>query len=379
MCCSPATACRSTDRRRTLRAHRRLLLRPAAGQRQTRVIPIREEAPPQLAHCAVAGFQTVVSVPVMLQQRMLGEIDLFYRAPATLSDEERQHLLDALASHLAGAMEGLRAGALERESAVAEERGLLARELHDSIAQSLAFLKIQVGLMREALPPESRRWQRVLDELDAGVRESTADVRELLVHFRTRTNGEDICRRCAPRCRSSSTRPAWPPTSVEGQGLPLAARRAGAGAARGAGGAVERAQACRRTRGLARGAAGAAPGGRGARRRARLRRRGRAARTRCMSACASCASAPAHRRQVDVSTRCRAPAPASCWRCPARQEAAGGMTLGVPPHPLLVVDDHTLFRRGLTALLAWTRASRWSARPATPARPSAARPRCSPT
>ena len=34
--------------------------------------------------------------------------------------------------------------------------------------------------------------ERVVGELDAGVRESYADVRELLVHFRTRTNEEDI-------------------------------------------------------------------------------------------------------------------------------------------------------------------------------------------
>jgi two-component system nitrate/nitrite sensor histidine kinase NarX len=162
------------------------------GSAGTRVIPIREAAPPQMDHCARAGFQTLVSVPVMLQQRVLGEIDLFFRDPITLVDEERQHL-DALASHLASAMEGLRAEALERESAVAEERGLLARELHDSIAQSLAFLKIQVSLLRDAIRRQDEAgMERALDELDAGVRESTADVRELLVHFRTRTNAEDI-------------------------------------------------------------------------------------------------------------------------------------------------------------------------------------------
>ena len=34
--------------------------------------------------------------------------------------------------------------------------------------------------------------QSVLEEIDTGVRESYGDVRELLVHFRTRTNAEDI-------------------------------------------------------------------------------------------------------------------------------------------------------------------------------------------
>jgi two-component system, NarL family, nitrate/nitrite sensor histidine kinase NarX len=131
-------------------------------------------------------------VPVRLHERLVGEIDLFYRRSVTLAAEDRA-LLDTLASHLAGAMESLRAGALERESAVAEERGLLARELHDSIAQSLAFLKIQVSMLRDAVKrADAPQVERVIGELDAGVRESVSDVRELLVHFRTRTNGEDI-------------------------------------------------------------------------------------------------------------------------------------------------------------------------------------------
>ena len=78
---------------------------------------------------------------------MVGELNLFYREPRQLSDDDRA-LLETIASHLAGAIEGLRAAALQRETAVAEERGFIARELHDSIAQSLAFLKIQLGLLR---------------------------------------------------------------------------------------------------------------------------------------------------------------------------------------------------------------------------------------
>lgn len=164
----------------------------AKATARARVIPIRTAAPPPLGHCARAGFETLISVPVRLQDRVLGEIDLFYRHPVRLTAEE-QGLLDALASHLANAMEGLRAQALEREAAVADERGLLARELHDSIAQSLAFLKIQVQLLREAVRrADTATVERTLGELDAGLRESTADVRELLVHFRTRTNTEDI-------------------------------------------------------------------------------------------------------------------------------------------------------------------------------------------
>jgi two-component system, NarL family, nitrate/nitrite sensor histidine kinase NarX len=165
----------------------------AQGLAVTRVIPIQVEGPSALlGHCARAGYETVISVPVRLQERVLGELNLFYRLPRELSGDDRA-LLETIASHLAGAIEGLRAAALQRETAVAEERGFIARELHDSIAQSLAFLKIQLGLLRSDLKGRDEiKIERTLRELDAGVHESLGDVRELLVHFRTRTNAEDI-------------------------------------------------------------------------------------------------------------------------------------------------------------------------------------------
>ncbi len=158
----------------------------------TRVIPIVAATPSPLGHCGRRGFRTLVSVPVKLHERLLGEVDLFFRREVILSLEERG-LLDMLASHLAGAMEGLRVAALEREQAVAQERSLLARELHDSIAQSLIFLKIQVQLLRDATARgDLAAAEPIVAELDTGVRESYADVRELLLHFRTRTSEESI-------------------------------------------------------------------------------------------------------------------------------------------------------------------------------------------
>ncbi|WP_271008905.1 type IV pili methyl-accepting chemotaxis transducer N-terminal domain-containing protein [Paucibacter sp. B51] len=217
----------------------------AQGQARTRIIPIRpwseqpaagqqgqqeqlgqlgqlEEAE-LLGHCERAGFRTVISVPLRLQERIVGELNLFYRQPRTLGDEDRS-LLETLASHLAGAIESLRVAALQRESALAEERGMLARELHDSIAQGLSFLKIQVALLRQALQrAEATQIAATVAELDAGVQESLADVRALLLHFRTRTNAEDIgpalqtCLRKFEHQTGLSTH-----LSIEGQGLPLA-------------------------------------------------------------------------------------------------------------------------------------------------------------
>ena len=187
------------------------------------VMPDRPQQHVDPGQCRRAGFVSLTSVPVRLHERLVGEIDLFFRSEIRLSAED-QALLEAMASHLAGAIEGLRAEALQREAAVAEERGLLARELHDSIAQSLAFLKIQSNLLRDEIDRErADRVRRTLGELDEGIRESLSDVRELLVHFRTRTNAEDI----APALRTTLTKfehQTGLPTelTISGQGMALA-------------------------------------------------------------------------------------------------------------------------------------------------------------
>jgi len=189
---------------------------------RTRVIPILSHEQMPVRHCAKVGYESVISVPIRLQQRLLGEFNLFFRSPVTLSVDETE-LLDALSSHLASALEGLRAEALAREAAVGEERALLARELHDSIAQSLVFLKIQVQLLRSASQKgQAAQMNQALDELDNGLRESIGDVRELLVHFRTRTNTDDIeqaLQETLQKFRHQTGLAAQ--LKVQGDGLPL--------------------------------------------------------------------------------------------------------------------------------------------------------------
>jgi two-component system, NarL family, nitrate/nitrite sensor histidine kinase NarX len=189
---------------------------------RTCVIPILSHAAAPVRHCARAGYESLVSVPIRLQQRLLGEFNLFFRSPVTLSPDETE-LLDALASHLASALEGLRSAALEREAAVSDERALLARNLHDSIAQSLAFLKIQVQLLRGAVQRnQPAQTQTALDELDIGLRESIGDVRELLVHFRTRTNTDNIEQALQETLQKFQHQSGLPTQlQVNGEGLPL--------------------------------------------------------------------------------------------------------------------------------------------------------------
>lgn len=165
---------------------------PLMAARGAHVIPIRSLSGRSLGHCELAGYQTVVRVPMSTPQRGVGEVELFFYGEHEVSESDRQ-LFAALAGNFSAQIDNLRLAARDREVAVSEERNFLAQELHDSIAQSLAFLKIQVQLLHKAMDKENPQEMRhTVGEIDTGVRECYADVRELLLHFRIRPGHEDI-------------------------------------------------------------------------------------------------------------------------------------------------------------------------------------------
>ena len=193
------------------------------AQARLSVVPITADGPARLPHCHEFGFRSVISIPVRQHQQLLAQVTLLYRQEHRITRDARE-LLETMAQHLANGVEGLRVSALEREAAVAEERGLIARELHDSIAQSLAFLKIQTQLLQAAITKgDDAARDRSVAELREGVRECYADVRELLVHFRTRTQDEDIEQALRATLSKFEHQTGLGTTlDMAGQGLPLA-------------------------------------------------------------------------------------------------------------------------------------------------------------
>ncbi|WP_372871438.1 nitrate/nitrite two-component system sensor histidine kinase NarQ [Shewanella sp.] len=73
-----------------------------------------------------------------------------------------------------------------QQLALMEERGVIARELHDSLGQVLSFLKIQISLLRKGLDDSCRNPQveEQLNEINEGVSNAYVQLRELLSTFR---------------------------------------------------------------------------------------------------------------------------------------------------------------------------------------------------
>lgn len=81
----------------------------------------------------------------------------------------------------------------DRRLALMQERTVIARELHDSLAQALSYLKIQVTRLERAQKKQSYELQKpIIDELRTGLDAAYRQLRELLTTFRLRMTGEGL-------------------------------------------------------------------------------------------------------------------------------------------------------------------------------------------
>ncbi|MRW93528.1 HAMP domain-containing protein [Duganella sp. FT80W] len=136
--------------------------------------------------CHREGFATISIFHIFAQRQYLGFFNLHFRQTIEFTAAQTA-LLETLGQLLGTAIENQRLQARERELAISEERNLVAQGLHDSIAQGLNFLNLQVQMLEQSLKQQRLdEVESIVPMLRAGVDESYQDVRELLHNFRTR-------------------------------------------------------------------------------------------------------------------------------------------------------------------------------------------------
>jgi two-component system nitrate/nitrite sensor histidine kinase NarX len=129
----------------------------------------------------------VFSTPIKDNEQQYGVLLVEVHEKQPL-DPWQQRLLETVASHIAIALNIARHHSQDRMLALLEERGVIARELHDSLAQSLSYLKIQVSRLDAALiePCDRGKISVITAELREGLNSAYRQLRELLTTFRLR-------------------------------------------------------------------------------------------------------------------------------------------------------------------------------------------------
>ena len=142
--------------------------------------------------CHREGFSTVSVFHIRAHEQQIGFFNLHFRSVRSFTEHE-QALLETLGQLLGIAIENRRLASRKREMAISEERNLVARDLHDSIAQGLTFLNIQVQMLDDSLRSgDVDEASNIVPALRAGVKESYEDVRELLLNYRSKLAEDDL-------------------------------------------------------------------------------------------------------------------------------------------------------------------------------------------
>ncbi len=128
----------------------------------------------------------VVTVPLKHHDELLGAYSIFIERSGISRREDILDLLATIGQHIGVAIAKYRSDHEARRLSILEERSSLAHELHDSLAQTLASLRLQVRMLGDALeghevPDEARAdlWR-----IRNGIDEAHGELRELLASFR---------------------------------------------------------------------------------------------------------------------------------------------------------------------------------------------------
>ncbi|MCP4789993.1 MAG: HAMP domain-containing protein [Gammaproteobacteria bacterium] len=126
-----------------------------------------------------------MTLPIQVQETYFGEIRAQFLPDQPPSNEEIK-LVETIVENLGTSLSLERKASQDQHMSLIEERSVIARELHDSLAQSLSYLKIQVarlGMMRKQDAKESQM-DEVVMELKEGLNNAYRQLRELLSTFR---------------------------------------------------------------------------------------------------------------------------------------------------------------------------------------------------
>lgn len=139
---------------------------------------------PFLRHIVDDDPLTIYAVPVRYHVRTLGVINLFASSNEKLPVETHKLWITA-GEHLGQALDKFFEESEQKQQLIQNERNIIANELHDSLAQTLASLRFQVRVLDQALQPMGEfSTINSIEQVEHGLDEAYTDLRELIAHCR---------------------------------------------------------------------------------------------------------------------------------------------------------------------------------------------------
>lgn len=126
-------------------------------------------------------------LPVTMQETVYGE--LHWQSPNVNASAP---LLNSVSSMLGRGLYFNQAQKHFQQLLLMEERATIARELHDSLAQMLSYLRIQLTLLKRSVAEENAVAQSILSDFSVALNDAWRQLRELLTTFRLTLQQADL-------------------------------------------------------------------------------------------------------------------------------------------------------------------------------------------
>jgi signal transduction histidine kinase len=126
---------------------------------------------------------SAVALPFLAEQELLGIVVLAHEE-ANHFDEASLPFLNLVAGQVSLAVRNARAYLQSEELAIAEERARIAREIHDGIAQALAFSALKLDLVTRLMDSDKKKAEEELVSTKATLREMIKEVRRSIFALR---------------------------------------------------------------------------------------------------------------------------------------------------------------------------------------------------
>ena len=126
---------------------------------------------------------SAVALPLLTEQELLGVVVLAHSDPLHF-EVKSLPFLNLVAGQVSLAVRNARAYLQSEELAIAEERARIAREIHDGVAQTLAFSALKLDLVSRLLEKDSEKARAELTETKNTLRETIKEVRRSIFALR---------------------------------------------------------------------------------------------------------------------------------------------------------------------------------------------------
>jgi len=131
----------------------------------------------------VADVGTIF-IPLRHHGKTLGIFNLFFDSEPSLSFDERA-LLESIAENIAIALDKSALNEQTKRMELSQERLFLSQEIHDSLAQTIYSLKLQVSVLGNSLKQaEQLDAYHQVDALKIHINQANQELRELMCNFR---------------------------------------------------------------------------------------------------------------------------------------------------------------------------------------------------